>query len=293
MGLGTKFAEVGAGAALLLGLSSEPVLAAPADPAGVKLEVKQTFPNMRVTDAVASNGGLNLRTAASKDGALLGKIPVGTEVSVLRVDGDWAQVRFTVGGVSKEGWAAMQLGDAVYLESTETPADRAAAFEQRLAEEQLQNELGDRRARALAGIAQGVVKKYASQTDRTDPLCDIDSISSIQSVPDGISNRAEPLTCVVGLNNAHYFVVETPVLASCLDTLNSAIERSSALTEEMREYCEWGYVQNPDARNSVFMVATCEGNSDLGKTSPDNGYAVLNWKKADPNVIDTEFNCRK
>jgi hypothetical protein len=137
-----------------------------------------------------------------------------------------------------------------------------------------------------------VLRNRVPKAGEVNPLCDIDSISPIQAVPDGMPNGSNPLTCVVGLNNAYYFTVETPVKAHCLDVLKSEIERSPSLTSAMQEHCEWGYLQNPDANNSVYFVATCEGDTDLGKTSPDNGYAVLNWKKADPNVIQTDFGCR-
>ncbi len=72
--------------------------------------------SMRVTPAATE--GLKLR-AEPITGAELGKIPAGTEVTVIGEDssGQWAQVKFVAAdGKEMTGWAAKQLGPVTYLQ---------------------------------------------------------------------------------------------------------------------------------------------------------------------------------
>lgn len=50
------------------------------------------------TVTASSGSTVNLRTSASKQGKVLTKIPVGNDVTVLDVNGEWAKVQFPVTG---------------------------------------------------------------------------------------------------------------------------------------------------------------------------------------------------
>ncbi len=94
--------------------SAAPQVAAPKAPevaAGNKLRVSS-----------AAEGGLNLRAVGAPQGEVLGKIPVGTEVIVLKKAGDWVQVKFTDNeGKEQIGWAATRLGNRIFLEDASLP----------------------------------------------------------------------------------------------------------------------------------------------------------------------------
>jgi hypothetical protein len=130
MGLSSRIVTAGAEVALLFTLA-QPVEAATPPSKFETTEVAAT--KMRVTQAVGTTG-LALRdaakTSASTPSTVVTRIPAGTEVSVLKVDGDWAQVEVNVGGRVYRGWAALRISGVTYLENPESAADRAAGFAQ-------------------------------------------------------------------------------------------------------------------------------------------------------------------
>lgn len=60
------------------------------------------------TVTASSGSTVNLRTSASKRGKVLTKIPVGNDVTVLDVNGEWAKVQFPVTGYIKLDFLKMK-----------------------------------------------------------------------------------------------------------------------------------------------------------------------------------------
>lgn len=144
--------------------------------------------------------------------------------------------------------------------------------------------------RVLAKKADGAIDKIVNHIE---PLCAIGEISKTKDAPRPITRgeSSDPLQCVVGLHNAVYFTMESLSGAACVDTIASEVAYSPALSEEMKELCEWGYIKDPRDLSKYYWVATCD--TDLSeKTSPNEGYQLRNWSQPQGGVLTPFANCQ-
>lgn len=85
-------------------------------------ETQSLTRKMYVTEASDSNGGLNFRAMPSTNGRLLGKVPVGTEVTAIEMMGSnsdkWAKIKYIdkTTGEEKTGWVCFYMVDKRFLE---------------------------------------------------------------------------------------------------------------------------------------------------------------------------------
>ena len=76
-----------------------------------------TEPGPGQAKVITATSGLRLRKLPAKNGAIIKEMPAGTIVTVLRVDGDWAEVRWDVRpGLWHSGWCSTGENGTRYLE---------------------------------------------------------------------------------------------------------------------------------------------------------------------------------
>ena len=91
-------------------------LSATPNPSLSTLHSQLSTPNPGQAKVVTTTSGLYPRKLPSKDGARIKEMPSGTVVTVLRVEGGWAQVRWDVRpGLHHTGWCSIGENGVDYL----------------------------------------------------------------------------------------------------------------------------------------------------------------------------------
>lgn len=168
-------------------------------------------------------------------------------------------------------------------------------IEKMRAEEATSKQIAEEKARIIAEISREIIE---SKRIEQDPLCEINSISTIKNAPSYYPlEEKHPLKCVVGLNNAFYFEVESLSGSECFDELKDEIGNSPYIPD--KENCEWGYVRDPIQFDKWYIVSTCDQVDEIKglksfpslKTSPDEGYRVSDWNNYKPGTIFPSDYC--